>query len=86
MKECNITTLPKWPAYAPELNPQENVWPWAETKLRQIEGDDGDATFDAFKQHVLAACRAYPSYGKLVGSMEKRIARCIANKGGPIAN
>ena len=85
MKEFNITLLPKWPPHSPELNPQENVWPWAEDELRRIEKAEGeDETFETFQTHVLTAVRAYPSYKKLVGSMSKRIAKCIKNNGGPI--
>ncbi len=37
MKEVGISVLPRWPKYSPDLNPQENIWAWAETRLRKNE-------------------------------------------------
>ena len=77
----NIVPLPDWTKYSPDLNPQENVWAWAETDLRKRE-KDGD-TFGDFKKKVLSAVRAYPvaSRKKLIPSMIKRCEQVIA-KGG----
>ena len=34
LRAANISVLPNWPKYSPDLNPQEHVWSWAEEKLR----------------------------------------------------
>ena len=33
MDEVGIRILPRWPGYSPDLNPQENVWPWMQRQL-----------------------------------------------------
>ena len=79
MKDHGISTLPGWPKYSPDLNPQENVWAWAEPYLRTLETDKD--TFATFQQKTLKAVRAYPSGEKLVGSMAKRCKLVIEGKG-----
>jgi hypothetical protein len=69
-KDANIKIFPEWPKYSPDLNPQENVWAWAEQKLRKIE--KSGEPFEVFRKKILKAVRAYPSAEKLVGSMAKR--------------
>ena len=83
MRENNITLLPNWPPHTPELNPQENVWPWGENELRRLE-EDGDGSFASFGKLVEKAVRAYPEDASLVGSIAKRIRKMLDNKGGPI--
>ena len=80
--ELGITILPDWPKYSPELNPQENVWPLAETRLRKAELDDD--TFEKFGERCVTAVKSYEHGEKLVGSMAKRIKDLIAANGGPI--
>ena len=82
LADNNIKVLPGWPAHSPELNPQENVWPWAEARVRELEKSSD--TFEQFGTKVLAAVRAYPSATKLITSMAKRMQDCIDNKGAAI--
>lgn len=79
MAECGIKTLPDWPGYSPELNPQEHVWSRAEPDLRALES--GTDEYSAWKKKVLAAVKAYPSPQKLVGSMSRRVKTCLARQG-----
>ena len=58
MAEFGITVLPGWPSYSPDLNPQENVWSWAEDRLRDIELDSD--TFGQFQVKVMRAVSEYP--------------------------
>ena len=37
MLDCGVRLLSPWPAHSPDLNPQENVWGWAEKQLRKHE-------------------------------------------------
>ena len=82
MKEVGLAVLPSWPKYSPDLNPQENVWAWAEERLREKEAD-GDS-FETFKKRVVTACRAYPHAGKLVGGMAKRVKLLLEKHGGNV--
>ena len=82
MTEVGLSCLPKWPGYSPDLNPQENVWAWAEETLRDDEKDQD--TFEVFQKRVLKACREYPFGGKLVGSMAKRMKLLLDKQGANI--
>ena len=83
MRIEGITVLPGWPPRSPELNPQENVWPWAEKHLRlELEGIQDD--FQIFRKNIVKAVKAYPSSKKLVGSMAKKIAQCLERGGGMV--
>ena len=56
MAEKRIKLLDGWPKYSPDLNPQENVWPAAESAIRATEKDSD--TFVVFqKRCIKAACR-----------------------------
>ena len=81
MTECGISVLPGWPSYSPDLNPQENVWSWAEDRLRDIEVDTD--TFGQFQIKVMRAVNDYPieSGVKLIPGIGKRLKEVIEKKG-----
>ena len=81
MAECGITVLQGWPSYSPDLNPQENVWSWAEDRLRDTETDTD--SFGQFQMKALRAVCDYPtaSAAKLVPGMAKRLQEVIELKG-----
>ena len=82
--EANIKIFPDWPKYSPDLNPQENVWAWAEPKLRQIERSG--EPFEVFRKKILKAVLAYPSSEKLVGSLAKRCRMVVDAQGAMLQN
>ena len=79
MKEWGLVALPRWPAYSPDLNPQENVWPWLEKELRKREHKSDN--FATFKRKLTSVVSAYPNASALVLSMHRRMAMCIKQNG-----
>jgi hypothetical protein len=79
MKEWGMAALPRWPAYSPDLNPQENVWPWIEKELRKREHKSD--TFATFKRKLLHTASTYPNASALIPSMQRRVAMCIRKEG-----
>ena len=82
MAECGVRPLKDWPSNSPDLNPQENVWAWAEKRLRKTEKTSDSVS--AFKRRTVDVCRRYPSGHKLIGSLPGRMVKCIRRKGANI--
>ena len=82
MAEWGVQPLTDWPAHSPDLNPEENVWAWAEKKLRKAEKSTDSVA--AFKRRTVDACKRYPSGRKLIASLPGRMAKCILRKGANI--
>ena len=82
MTELGIQVLPNWTGYSPDLNPQENAWPWIERQLRAAERKND--TFKVFKQRITRAAAAYLDADRLVFSMAKRMRECVSRKGAMI--
>ena len=79
MREEGLATLARWPAHSPDLNPQENVWAWAETELRKHEKKTDSVP--TFKRRVAEACKRYPNKTALIPSMAGRVAKCVTRRG-----
>ena len=79
MERNHLKCLPEWPAYSPDLNPQENVWPWLEKELRRQERKSD--TFAEFKRRLTRAQAAYPNGIGLIPSMAERVRAVLAAKG-----
>ena len=86
LKFMNVTVLPGWPKYSPDLNPQENVWAWAEPELRRRE--KATDTFQNFGTKVVSAVNAYPvaSKLKLIPAVSKRCKQVLEQEGAMLDN
>lgn len=86
LKFMNVTILPGWPKYSPDLNPQENVWAWAEPELRRRE--KATDTFQHFGNKVVSAVNAYPvaSKLKLIPAVSKRCKQVLEQEGAMLDN
>ena len=81
MAAVGIHVLPRWPGYSPDLNPQENVWPWMQRQLNARGARPH--SFEAFKKAVLAVGPRYPGE-KLIASMAGRVWECLQRGGAMI--
>ena len=77
-KAANIT-IEAWPKYSPDLNPQEQVWAWAEPQLRRLE--TGRDSFPVWQKKVFKAVHAYPAKAKLIPSMARRCKTLVERSG-----
>ena len=57
-RKFGITILGGWPKYSPDLNPTENLWAWAEKKVRKDEKPND--TEQIFRRKAPRAVQAYP--------------------------
>ena len=62
--DYGISPIADWPKYSPDLNPQENVWSWAEKALRRQEKRSD--TFAIFCRKLIRVARRYPSQESLI--------------------
>lgn len=72
-------TIEGWPKYSPDLNPQEQVWSWAEPALRRLE--TGTDRFPIWQKKVLKAVHRYPAKEKLIPSMARRCKTLVERSG-----
>ena len=79
LREWGLKVLTPWPAYSPDLNPQENVWPWLGKALRKEEVSTD--TFATFRARLTRLASQYPNPEKLIASMPERIAQCERRHG-----
>ena len=79
LKQYGMRALPGWPPHSPDLNPQENVWPWIDRRLRK---DNTLTSVAKLKRGLLRVARGYPAEG-LVESVGKRFQECVDAKGAP---
>ena len=79
MREEGVATLRGWPSRSPDLNPQENVWAWADDHLRKQEKKKDSIA--VFKRRVVASCESYPSKLALVPSLAGRMSKCVKRRG-----
>ena len=79
MVSQDITVLPGWPKYSPDMSPQENVWSWTEKALRLQENRTDK--FEDFCRKLLRVASRYPSADTLIGSMTNRVQEVLKVKG-----
>ena len=79
MAEWGVQPLKDWPSSSPDLNPQENVWPWLNKEVARSECRTD--SFKVFPARITRAVAKYPNAERLVSSMTKRISECKERRG-----
>ena len=69
LRDAGLVVLSGWPAYSPDLTPQENVWPLIKNQLRKKECTT-DA-FEAFKRKLKNVARQYPTGERLIPTVRR---------------
>ena len=83
LADNSIEVLPNWPPYSPDLNVIENLWAFLKNKVRR-ESVTTREDLEARVMEIWRSSEVKELCERLVTSMPRRIAGCIANKGGYI--
>lgn len=83
IKTNEIKILESWPSQSPDLNPIEHLWSELETRIRKKPKPARN--LNELEATIIEEWNKIPNnvYLKLIESMPRRIAECIANNGWP---
>ena len=80
LQDCRFDVLAPWPGQSPDLNPIENCWVKLKSHVASKQVSSHQELLDAIK--TAWTTEIQPEYcEKLVSSMPRRIAACIAAGG-----
>ena len=80
LQDCPFDVLAPWPGQSPDLNPIENCWVKLKSQVESKQVSSYEELVDAIKSAW--TMETQPEYcEKLVSSMSRRIAACIAAGG-----
>jgi len=76
----HVSIMKNWPPSSPDFNPIENFW----SHLQRIMDGLGCKTFAEYKEALVREAKATPQtyFSKLVGSVNRRLAKSISLEGG----